>query len=367
LSRIHRSTAPGASTAWVLVALLLSGSVVPAGAQSVLNRTPNLTTGWVGLPSTLHLDLLQRFGPREGSESGVDQLQTVLLAWGIGGYSLLGVHYTSASGPVSGPSAEWELLGRFSPLSTAAGAPVGLGLTVAWNEGVGSLDGEVTVTVPTRHVDVVTALRGFSDGYGEDDGRWAFGVGAVLHLGRYVALAADVTRPFSLQDDEAHGWSAALQLGIPRTPLSLSLQAANTRSATLQGSSRRFGGTHFGFELAVPITPGRFLLGGSRAQDPGARAGETDLIAADTVLIEIRDFAFGDERVIVRPGTYVRWTNRGESIHSVTAISGQWQSPLMGPGETFGRIFTEVGEHPYRSTPHPSMEAVLIVREGGGS
>jgi plastocyanin len=311
----------------------------------------------------LHLDQLHRLDVGDAPERAVTDASTYLLGWSHGGWALVGAHWAPRSDLVPGHPNEWELLARFAPLSSSWGAAFDFGLTAAWNEAAGSLDGELAVGVPLGRAKLMGALRGLSDGFGQEDARWVFGLGAVVDVTEHVALAADVVRPFDLAEGETYGWGGAVQLAVPGTPHSLSLQAANTNSATLQGSSRGSGGTRFGFELTLAVSPDRLLGGeGARSGDPAERAGEADLVAGDTARIEIGDGGFGDPRVVVRPGTYVVWTVTGGEIHSVVSDDGSWESPFIAAPESFGRVFTEEGEHPYHCGLHPAEEAVLVVR-----
>lgn len=359
------SPATGRPSASAFLALLLSlGTAIPGTAQSVVERTPNLSGGWAGAPGMLHLDQLHRLDVGDAPERTVTDASTYLLGWSYGGWALVGARWAPRSDLVPRHPNEWEILARFAPLSSSWGAAFDFGLTAAWNEAAGSLDGELAVGLPMGRTKLMGALRGFSDGFGEDDARWAFGLGAVVDVTEHVALAADVVRPFDLAADETYGWGGAVQLALPGTPHSLSLQAANTNSATLQGSSRGSGGTRFGFELTLAVSPDRLFGrgGGARTGDPDERAGEADLVAGDTARIEIGDDGFGEPRIVVRPGTYVVWTVTGGEIHSVVAENGSWESPFMAAPESFGRVFTEEGEHPYHCGLHPAEEAVLVVR-----
>ena len=127
----------------IAVAAAALASPALAAGQSVLERTPNLSGGWVGMPSTLNLGLLHRFDPGEDPDGAPADAPTFFVGWGHGGYSLVAVRYTTVSDLVPGDreADEWEVLARFSPLSTEVGATVGLGLTAAWNEAAGSFDG----------------------------------------------------------------------------------------------------------------------------------------------------------------------------------------------------------------------------------
>lgn len=353
--------------------LLCVGSVAiaagfPTGAvaQSVLERSPNLSGGWVGAPGQIHFHFLHRFDASPAPARKVGNAPTFLLAYGIGGYGLVGIHYTTNSALVSGHPNEWEVLARYSPLSSTVGAPADLGITAAFNEATESIDGELAVSVPFGPVKAMGAARYFSDAYGSGESRWAVGGGLRILLNEYLALAGDVVTLTSPEDDEDYGWGAAIQIAIPYTPHTLSLQAANTNSATLQGSSIASGGTRYGFEFTIPITLARFFGGGSSPAPPDVSTqGQAELVASDTVRIVVREFEFSDPDVVVGPGTYVEWVNEGEIAHSSTADDELWDSRLLAPGESYGRVFREVGSHPYHCLPHPFMTGAVTVVGGG--
>jgi plastocyanin len=344
---------------------LAASSPTGASAQSVLERSPNLSGGWVGAPGRIHFNFLHRFEASPAPARKVGNAPSFLLAYGVGGYGLVGVHYTTNSTLVPGHPNEWEVLARYSPLSSAVGAVVDLGVTGAFNEAAESVDGELAVGVPFGPVKAMGAARYFSDWHGSGDSRWAIGGGLRIRLHDNVALSGDLVTLTSSEEDEDYGWGAAIQLAIPYTPHSLSLQAANTNSATLQGSSIASGGTRYGFEFTIPITLARFFGSGGSAPPPDARTqGRAELVASDTVRVVVREFEFSDSEVTVRPGTYVVWVNEGEIAHSSTADDDLWDSRLLAPGESYGRVFSEVGSHPYHCAPHPFMTGVVTVAEG---
>ena len=80
----------------------------------------------------------------------------------------------------------------------------------------------------------------------------------MLHFGDLVSLSGDVGQLSVDGLESKEVWGAALQLRIPTTPHTLALQAMNTRTGTLQGSSVG-ARTVWGFEFTVPMTLGRYL------------------------------------------------------------------------------------------------------------
>lgn len=355
-----------AATAAFLIALT-GFPPAPAAAQSVVDRTPNMSGSWVGDDGRLYFNFLHRFDATEPPTRKVKNSPTFLLGYGIGGWSFLGVQYVTSSDLVASHPNEWEVLGRVSPLSTSAGAPVDVGLTAAYNEAAESFDSELSVGVPVGRFAFMGSARFFSDAYGTEESRWAVGGGVRIHILDELSLVGDIVTPTDRRAGEEHGWGAGVQIAIPFTPHTLSLQAANTNSATLQGSSKRSGATRYGFEFTIPITPSRYFGDRPETGTPSApRTGEADMEATDTVRIPIVDFEFQKSSVTVNPGTYVLWVNEGDVPHTSTSDDAVWDSRLLAPGESYGRIFTEAGEYPYHCTPHPFMTGVVVVEGGGG-
>ena len=75
----------------------------------------------------------------------------------------------------------------------------------------------------------------------------------------------------------------------------------------------------------------------------------------------IRRFAFGPAEVRVRVGERVTWINCDEDGHTSTADAGEWQSPLLAPGDAFTQSFDALGEFVYHCEPHPFMVGRVIV------
>ena len=92
------------------------------------------------------------------------------------------------------------------------------------------------------------------------------------------------------------------------------------------------------------------------------------LRTGDTVEGEVRapkdgERYFAITRLTVRPGTTVIWVNEGNVAHTSTSDSEIWSSPLLSRGESYSRVFNEVGEFPYFCEPHPFMRGVVVVQE----
>ena len=366
----------------VVLALLLVG---PAGAagQSVLNRTPNLEGGWVSPPGTIHFNFLHRFSLLGPDNDNVANSPTFLLTAPLPGPAMLGARYASDSRVAAGEPNEWELFGRWSPLRAGEGdAPVDLSLTAAWNATAGSADGEVSLGVPAGPLRLLGVGRVFSDAYGQGEAGWAAGGGAVLGITDGIALAGDVVASSDRPADRTVAWGAALQLRVPLTPHTLSLQATNTRTATLQGASLGHEEREsdadvvvWGFEFTIPFTLSRYFGGGGPGPDrdeaAGAGEGQDTAVELDpegaTVVTMTDDLRFGPSTVRIRAGQTVVWRNPTPLVHTVTADPERavrsdnvalpdgaetFDSGDLRPGESFRYRFRVPGEYLYVCVPH---------------
>lgn len=330
-----------------LSALALLLCTAAAAAQSTLQRSPGLSGGWTGVPGQAHFHFLHRFQASDAPARKVSSSPTFLLAYSATDRLLLGVQYATASDVVPNYPNEWEAFARWALLP-------GLSLQGGYDVAAESVDGALDVRRSIGPLHVLGTARAFTAAYG-GDAAVALGGGAAWELG-LLGLAADYVKVLSADHEGA--WSAALQLRIPASPHTLSLQATNANTGTLQGSSRGSGATRYGFEFTIPVTLARYF---------GPRAPATALRAEgrDTVTIEIRNLRYSPERIDVSPGTHVRWVNHDPLEHTVTA-SGQWDSGLIAAnGGTWGHTFTAAGEYGYTCTPHPFMKGAVVVKRGG--
>lgn len=347
-------------TLGALVLLVAQGSGTASG-QSVVDRPPNLGGTWVGVPGTLHFNFLHRFTVGDAPARKVTNYPTFMLAAGAPGHTLFGVRYATNSQNVV-PN-EWEVFGRWNPLAELRDAPLDVAIHAGYNQAAESGDVELTAGRTIGPLRILAAGRAFSDAYGSGDSRYAVGGGATLHLNRWFALAGDVTTLTDLDDDagEKVAWGAGLQIAIPYTPHSLSLQVTNTNTGTLQGSSLGTDTRRYGFEFTIPVTLARYF--GNRAAPAAAdQGGATAVATGDTVRINMQNLQYGTPSVEVRPGTTVIWVNRDPLPHTVTSDDGKFDSDLIDPARSWSRTFGEAGTFAYHCTPHPFMKGTVTVR-----
>ncbi len=346
---------PGQIAVSVTCALFASLGVADvATCQSVLDRPPNLSGGWLGAPGTLQFNFVHRFGVGDAPLRKVTNSPTFLLSYQLPLPLLIGFNYATSSDVAAAFPNEWEVFGRY--------ARSGVALQAGYNQAAGSLDAELTGARTMGRLRLMTVGRLLSNGYHSDTTRYAVGAGATLRLNRWFALAGDATSLLDKRTGEEVAWGAGLQIAIPYSPHTLSLQVTNTNTATLQGASRGIDRVRGGFEFTIPFTLNRYFgrRGKTAAGEAAAGGGEG---AANATRAEVRTMAFGPKRLEIAVGTTVRWTNNDPLVHTITADDGSWDSGPIEPGKTWTHTFTQPGEYAFHCTPHPFMKAVIVVRQ----
>jgi len=191
--------------------------------------------------------------------------------------------------------------------------------------------------------------------------------GATVRIHGLVGLAADASTFADRDGSDEVAWSAGINLGVSRTPHTMSIHATNVASRTLQGIARGTGRTRYGFEYTIPISLSRFHM---RTSDP--QSGLSRLITpmaaarnsrrAKSVTVDLRSLRYSKGKVEVDVGTTVVWRNRDPLVHTVTSGSGSFDSGELKPEASWSHTFTEPGTFSYHCTPHPLMRASVVVR-----
>jgi plastocyanin len=256
-----------------------------SAAQSLLDRPPNLSGGWVGNPGTVYFNFLHRFTASDAPARKVSNFPTFLVGAGLPYRLLVGFNYATNSELAPNYPNEWEFFARHHLLQQDNGAPLDMAGQVGYNLAAEGVDGEVSLARRLGPFRVVGAARVLSNAFVAGETRFALAGGATLRVGRYLAVAGDVAQ---VSNDDAPtkraAWSAGLHIAIPYTPHTLSLQATNTNVGTLQGTSRGGDVTRYGFEFTVPLTLRRWF---GRPSTPPEIVGATPRV--DTVYVTRTD------------------------------------------------------------------------------
>jgi hypothetical protein len=259
--------APSSGQTRFSLALVAAASLLApcaAAAQSLLDRSPNVSGDWTGAPGTLYFNFVHRFSTSGAPERKVSNVPTFLLAAGLPKHFLAGLSYSTNSTLAPHFPNEWEAFARWAPLSEDTGAPLDVGGQIGYNNAAQGIDGEVSLARRVGIARLIVAGRTLSDPLGAGDRRYAIAGAAVIRVGTYVSLAGDVASLSNRDSTEKVAWSVGLHLAIPLTPHTLSLQATNTLVTTLQGASRGTSDIRYGFEFTIPLTLGRYF--GKRAE-----------------------------------------------------------------------------------------------------
>ena len=328
-------------------------------SQSVLDRSPNLSGGWVAPLGVVQFDFVHRFDASPAPERKVTSFPSFVFAGGLPGHTTVGAFYSTNSTLVARYPNEWEFFGRAAPLRQDNGGPIDLGVEAGYSLAARGFVGELSLARRAGPVRLLAHGRLLTDP--EDDPMdVAVGGGAVVRLGRWVALAGDVASVVDRTAGEEVAWSAGLQLGIPHTPHTLSLQASNAMGISLESASRGTRETLYGFEFTIPITLKRYFGGGRK---PAAATAVPQAAGPDTALavIHIKNLAYGTSSLTIMAGTTVEWVNDDPVAHTVVATTGAFDSGLFEPGASWRRIFTEPGTYEYTCQPHPFMTGTITV------
>src|SRR3954453_14220435 len=82
---------------------------------------------------------------------------------------------------------------------------------------------------------------------------------------------------------------------------------------------------------------------------------------ADHHEVSISGMKFDPDKLEIKPGDTVVWTNADDRDHTVTAKDGSFKSDNLGKGDTFEHKFTKAGKFTYACSYHPRMKATVIV------
>jgi plastocyanin len=359
-------TGVGLVALWAVATMTLSSP--DASAQSVAQRTPNLSNGWMPVRGVVQFNFIHRFDMSDAPLRKITNTPSFQVATGVAGPFSVGFIYGSNSDLVPAYPNEWEWFTRWSPLSQDGGAPFDASLQAGWNVAAESFDTELSGARDFGPLRILVAGRAFHHAFYDDDDRYALAGGAAFRLLPWLTVAGDYATLFDRADNERPVWGAGLQLTVPTTPHSISLHAGNVGTGSLEGASR---GSHtrWGFEYTVPITLARYApnrarperrrdLARTNRQPPPPPSRKVD-----TVVVTIRNFKFVRDKITINAGDVVVWRNFDAVEHTVQAEAGDFESPLVEPRRTFSHDFATPGRFTYYCRPHPFMKAEIRVRE----
>jgi plastocyanin len=81
-------------------------------------------------------------------------------------------------------------------------------------------------------------------------------------------------------------------------------------------------------------------------------------------IVSIAEFLFGPEKISVKTGETITWTNIDDSPHQVT-VQGQTtlRTPVLLKGQSTVVLFKDVGAYDYICGLHPTMKGKIEVAQ----
>jgi len=80
--------------------------------------------------------------------------------------------------------------------------------------------------------------------------------------------------------------------------------------------------------------------------------------------VNIKDFNFVPATAEVPMGTTVTWVNDDNTPHTVTSVSGSFDSGSIESGKTYSYKFNQAGTFEYSCINHPSMPHGKVIVRG---
>jgi amicyanin len=82
--------------------------------------------------------------------------------------------------------------------------------------------------------------------------------------------------------------------------------------------------------------------------------------------ISIDNFTFNPQKLTVKAGTTVTWTNKDDIPHAIAAVAKQFKSKVLDTDNSFSFTFTTPGSYDYFCSLHPHMTGTIVVEAAAG-
>jgi amicyanin len=82
--------------------------------------------------------------------------------------------------------------------------------------------------------------------------------------------------------------------------------------------------------------------------------------------VRIDNFTFSPQKLTVKAGAAVTWTNMDDIPHAVAAVDKQFKSRTLDTDDTYSFTFTTPGRYEYFCSLHPHMTGTIVVETGAG-
>jgi amicyanin len=93
----------------------------------------------------------------------------------------------------------------------------------------------------------------------------------------------------------------------------------------------------------------------------------TAFVRAAETEVNIDQFTFLPQRITVKAGTTVTWSNEDDVPHTVASSSKVFKSKALDTADKFSFTFTTPGTYDYFCSVHPHMTGAVVVEAASGS
>ena len=93
----------------------------------------------------------------------------------------------------------------------------------------------------------------------------------------------------------------------------------------------------------------------------------TAFVRAAETEVNIDQFTFLPQRITVKAGTTVTWSNEDDVPHTVASSSKVFKSKALDTGDKFSFTFTTPGTYAYICSVHPYMTGAVVVEAAAAS
>jgi len=114
------------------------------------------------------------------------------------------------------------------------------------------------------------------------------------------------------------------------------------------------------------IKPGMYVVTALAVATLAAGALASQGAPAADAKVQIDQYAFLPQRVTVKAGTTVTWTNDDDDSHTVASNSKLFKSKALDTGDKFSFTFTTPGTYAYICSVHPYMTGAVVVEAATG-
>jgi amicyanin len=83
--------------------------------------------------------------------------------------------------------------------------------------------------------------------------------------------------------------------------------------------------------------------------------------------IGIDNFTFNPQRLTVKAGSTVTWTNKDDIPHAIAAVNKEFKSKALDTGDAYSFTFAAPGTYQYFCSLHPHMTGTIVVEAATGN